>query len=113
MLDDAGHQDGQHPETSAASLYALYPPQDAEPNPAGQWNEAKIVARGNLVEHWLNSKKVVACELHSDDWNRRVAESKFKDWAQFAHNRSGHIALQDHGDLVWYRNITIEPLVEQ
>ena len=59
---------------------------------------------------WLNGTKVVSIKLHSDDWNKRVAAGKFKNTEQFAARRKGHIALQDHGDEVWYRNIRIRRL---
>ena len=39
-----------------------------------------------------------------------LANSKFADWPEFGRYPSGHIALQDHSDLVWYRNIRIREL---
>jgi hypothetical protein len=110
VLDDAVHRDGKNPKTSAGSLYALYTPEDKELNEVGEWNSAKIVLNGNHVEHWLNGTKVVETELQSDDWNEKVAASKFKDWKKFGKNESGHIAFQDHGDQVWFRNIRIKSL---
>lgn len=110
VLDDAAHEDGENPLTSTASLYALYSPEGKALKPVGEFNEARIVLRGDHVEHWLNGQKVVEADLGSEDWNKRIAESKFKDWERFAKAPSGHIALQDHGDEVWYRNIRIRPL---
>ncbi len=55
-------------------------------------------------------RRFVEAELGSDDWNEKVAASKFKDWEKFGKNKKGHIAFQDHGDPVWYRNIKIKPL---
>ncbi len=112
VLDDDKHRDGKNALTSAASLYALYPRSERTTVPVGEWNKARIVVRGNHVEHWLNGKKVVECEIGSDDWKERLAKSKFADWPKFAKNRKGHIALQDHSDPVWYRNIRIKRLVQ-
>ena len=110
VLDDAAHVDGQSRLTSAGSLYGLYPVPAGVVKPAGQWNSARVVARGNHVEHWLNGQQVVQAELWSPDWNTRLASSKFTQWPGFARATRGHIGLQDHGDRVAYRNITIRPL---
>lgn len=110
ILDDAHHQDGRNTSTSAASLYGLYAPEKKRLKPVGSWNSAKIVVDGDRVEHWLNGTKVVSAEFGSDDWNRRVANSKFKDWKKFAASKSGHICFQDHGDKVWFRDIKIRLL---
>ena len=79
-------------------------------HPAGQWNKARIVVCGDDVEHWLNGVRVVSYRLHSTSWNELVAGSKFKDMPDYGTRDSGHIALQDHGDVVSYRNIRIRRL---
>jgi hypothetical protein len=78
--------------------------------PAGEWNTARIVVNGNHVEHWLNGVKVVDYDLGSADWEKRVGETKFKEWREYGRAKRGHIALQDHGDWVAYRNIKIKVL---
>jgi len=110
ILDNAEHPDGRNPLTSAASCYALYAPERDVTQPVGFFNQARIVARGNHVEHWLNGVKVVEYELHSPDWQERVAQSKFSKMPDFGLRRAGRICLQDHGDKVWYRNIKVRPL---
>lgn len=113
VLDDARHRDGQSPLTSTGSLYGLYPPTKKAAKPAGQWNRSRIVVRGNHVEHYLNGEKVVDCEMNSDDWNDRLAKSKFAEWKEYGKVPKGHIILQDHGDEVWYQNIRIKELPEK
>lgn len=108
ILDDAGHGDGKNPLTSAGSLYGLYAPTNKFVNPLCCWNSAKIVVRGNRIEHWLNGRKVLDAEVGSEDWKERVSQSKFKDWSRFASLPTGRICLQDHGHEVWYRNIWIK-----
>ena len=110
ILDDSKHGDGKNTLTSAASLYGLYVAQGKELKPVGQWNSGKIVHHGNKVEHWLNGKKVVSAEIGSDDWKKRVENSKFKTWKKFGASQSGHISFQDHGNKVWYRNIKLKKL---
>ena len=96
--------------TAAGAAYGLYPSPENVVRPAGEWNRTRIVVRGNHVEHWLNGQKVVEYELGSEDWSRRVAESKFAAWPKYGRATRGHIALQDHGDTVAFRNIKIRVL---
>lgn len=110
VLDDAKHADGGSPLTSAGALYGLYPAPRGLVKPAGEWNQARILLRGNHVEHWLNGKQIVSAELNSAEWNSKVAASKFKQWPGYGKNATGHIGLQDHGDRVAFRNIRIRVL---
>jgi hypothetical protein len=108
ILDNDKHADGKNRKTSAAAVYALYQAGDKHPKPVGQWNTSKIVVDGDKVQHWLNGDKVVETEIGSDDWNEKVAASKFAKWKKFGKSKRGHIAFQDHSDPVWYRNIKIK-----
>ena len=110
ILDNAGHADGKNPDTCAASAYALYAPVKDMTKPVGEWNQARIVAIGAHVEHWLNGTKVVEFEIGSPDWTARYEKSKFAKYRQFGRATKGRIAIQDHGDPVSYRNIRIRPL---
>lgn len=110
VLDNGRHRDGRNPLTSAGSLYALIPPVADVTSPPGQWNQARLIARGKHVEHWLNGTKLLEAEIGSDEWRELVAESKFRDMPHFAGFDGGVVGLQDHGDPVWYRNIKIRPL---
>ena len=110
VLDDAGHADGKSRLTAAGSNFALYPAPAGIVRPAGEWNEARIVANGARVEHWLNGQKVVQYELGSPDWEQKVKGSKFGEWPHYGRAKRGHIGLQDHGDRVAFRNIRIRVL---
>jgi hypothetical protein len=110
VLDDAKHPDGQDRMTSAGAAYDLYPSPKGHVNPGGEWNTARLIVNGNRVEHWLNGVKLLEYELGSPDWNAKVAASKFKPHARFGMNAQGHIGLQDHGNVVAFRNIKIRVL---
>jgi len=110
ILDNAGHPDGANPETSTGSNYALHAPTANVARPAGEWNTVRLLVKGNHVEHWLNGTKIVEYELGSADWKRRVAASKFKDMPGYGVAPRGHIALQDHGDAIAFRNIKVREL---
>jgi hypothetical protein len=97
-------------KNSGGSLYDMYAPTSNPFKPAGEWNTFKIVARGKHIEHWVNGVKVVECDIGSDDWNKRYAVSKWKKLKQFAAAEKGHIALQDHGGRLYFRNIKIRVL---
>jgi hypothetical protein len=108
ILDNAGHPDGKSPLTAAGSCYALYAPPKDVTRPVGAWNEGRLVVMGNRVEHWLNGEKTANYEIGSAEWNAKVAASKFKDWAGFGKSARGHLALQQHGFKVAFRNLKIK-----
>jgi hypothetical protein len=107
VLDDARHPDGRSPLTSAGSNYALHAPPGPVARPVGAWNTARILAVGPKVTYWLNGVKTAEFEVGSDDWKRRVKESKFDSMKDYATRSTGKIVLQDHGDRVWYRNVLV------
>ncbi len=110
VLDDAAHADGLSRLTAAGANYGLYPAPEGVVRPAGQWNEARIRVEGNQVTYWLNGERIVDYELGSEDWEARVAASKFAEWPEFGRAGEGHIGLQDHGDRVAFRSIRIREL---
>lgn len=113
VLDDDKHPDakkGVNGNRQAGALYDLIPLSVPAVNPAGQWNTAKLLVKDSHVEHWLNGKKVVEYEIGSPAWDSMVQASKFAPMKGFGRQGQGHIALQDHGDKVWYRNIKIRML---
>jgi hypothetical protein len=110
VLDDAKHPDGQSRLTAAGADYGIYPSPAGVVKPAGEWNQVRLVVKGNHVEQWLNGVKVVEYELGSPDWEARVKASKFAAHPHYGRNREGYIGLQDHGDRVAFRNIKIRVL---
>jgi hypothetical protein len=108
---------GRDPQ-KAGWLYQLYqPPTDPKTGqpldatrPAGEWNQLRLRREGPKGTVWMNGVKYYDFEIGSEEWNRRLAKSKFAKWENFAKAGKGHICLQDHGDEVAFRNIKIRPL---
>src|SRR5919204_3035186 len=110
LLDDAHHPDGQTPETSAGALYGLIAPRRTVLRPIGSFHTARLVVRASHVEQWLNGVLVVAYTLPSAALVALVAQSKFQALPGFGAAARGHIALQHHGDPVWFRHLCLRPL---
>jgi hypothetical protein len=110
VLDNAGHQDGKKPVTSAGSNYALHAPAKDVTRPLGEWNEARIRVEGAHVTHWLNGTKLLEYDLWTPEWKALVAASKFGAMPGYGLDKTGHIALQDHGNDVKFRNLKIRAL---
>lgn len=110
ILHNAGHKDGANALTAAGANYAVNPPIKDVTRPVGQWNDVRVVANGNHVEHWMNGVKLLEYEIGSADWEARVKASKFATMPWYGRAKRGYIALQDHGNPVTYRNIRIRPL---
>lgn len=111
VLDNVCHPDAQFVTHRAGDLYDMIECNRVTVKPAGEWNEIRLIVRNNgKSEHWLNGRKVVEYEMFTDEWKEMITNSKFKDMKGFGTYKKGHISLQDHGDLVWYRNIKIKQL---
>ncbi|MEQ8790987.1 MAG: DUF1080 domain-containing protein [Pirellulaceae bacterium] len=109
-----GDSEPKFTKGSTGSLYALYEPnENVKLNAVGEWNTAKIVAHGPRIEHWLNGEKIVEADVASDEWRKRLSQSKFAKHQDFARNTIGRIMLTDHGSPVWYRNLKLTPLPPQ
>ncbi len=113
ILDNENHPDadqGIEGNRKAGSLYDLIPADPQNTNQFNEWNSVKIISNGPVIEHWQNGEKVVEFERWTVEWFDMLHESKFNCYPEFGALRGGHIGLQDHGDVVKFRNIKIREL---
>jgi 3-keto-disaccharide hydrolase len=113
LIDDARHADaklGKNGNRTLGALYDILPPSDKKVKPVGEWNTVRIVKKGTHAEHWLNGKMVLSYDRTSEAFKKAVAESKFKKENGFGETSPSPILLQEHGDIIHYRNIKIKNL---
>lgn len=111
VLDDNCHPDAKIEKHRSSDLYDLVTATPRRLKPVGEWNQVRVVLKDDNVQHWLNGEKVVDVKMWTSEWDQMVQKSKWKEHAAyFAKSKKGHIALQDHDNPVWFRNIKIRAL---
>ncbi len=116
ITDDAANKDALgNVKHTAGALYDMVAPSSHASLPVGEFNHARIVVRGNHVEHWLNGVKVVDSSLDSEAALAGIR----KRWRDSPHilemmakepRKDCPITLQNHGDSAWFRNIKIREI---
>jgi len=110
VLDNDKHADGKIHKHRTSDLYDLIAASSEPVKPVGEWNQAEIISNKGKLEFILNGVQVVSTTMFDDNWKKLIAGSKFASWPGFGTFSKGKIALQDHNDAVWYRNIRIKEL---
>lgn len=113
ILDNKRHPDAKNGEDrQAGALYDMSKPTKDVTKPAGEWNSIviKIDHKANIGTVTMNGTQINEFPVNGAEWDALVESSKFKDWKKFGEYKTGHIALQDHGNIVSYKNIKIKKL---
>ena len=116
MLDNTRNSDARvGTNHQAGALYDIVGPSQDVTRPVGQFNESRLLVKGNHVEHWLNGVKIVETDLDSPLAAERIAHRwgvgtpVTVDLTQQP-RKDCPISLQNHGDDAWFRNIKIRRL---
>ena len=116
LMDNEGFQKKAKkvlpPQKLNASFYDGAAPKGDFSKPLGQWNQAELTCVGPKVSFFLNGKEAFSINLN--DWkeagkNPDGSTNKFKTALKDL-PRTGRIGFQNHGQVVWYRNISINEL---
>jgi len=116
LMDNTGFQKKAKkilpPRKLNGSFYDGVAPNGDYSKPVGQWNQAKLVCNGPIVSFDLNEKN--AFRVNLNDWkeagkNPDGSTNKFKTALKDL-PRTGRIGFQNHGQVVWFRNIKIKEL---
>ena len=111
LVDDVGFPEELDELSRTAANYAMHPAAANKPlKPVGEWNTSRIVVRGTHVEHWLNGVKVLEFERWNDDWEARKNAGKWREAPDYGSAATGHLVIQDHGSVFWFRNVKIREI---
>ncbi|MCK0155731.1 DUF1080 domain-containing protein [Cellulophaga sp. F20128] len=113
VLDNEKHPDGKNgPDRHAGALYDMVAPSKDVTKPVGEWNSCVISInyKTNKGSSTLNGVTIAEFPLHGPEWDALLANSKFSNWDGFAKFKTGKIGVQDHGNIVSFRNIKIKEL---
>lgn len=116
LLDNARNSDARAGAThQAGALYDIEGPTRDATRPVGEFNESRLIVKGNHVEHWMNGVKVVEADLDSPLAAERIARRWGKgtpvtEALTKQPRKDCPISLQNHGGDTWFRNIRIRRL---
>lgn len=103
-------------------IYALYqPPNDPKTGkpldatkPTMQWNHIRVLVTPKKGEIEVNGVKYFEFVKGSDDWNARVAKSKFARMPGFGKYDKGYLVIQgDHPGELYMKNIKIRTVAAE
>ena len=87
--------------------YAMHPPLVKAAKPAGQWNHTRIVVNGTHVQLFLNGATTADFERWTPEWEQLKKTGKWKDYPKYGVAKTGRLGLQNHGNVVTFRDIKV------
>ncbi|MEA1786222.1 DUF1080 domain-containing protein [Arenibacter sp. GZD96] len=111
LLDDIGFPEPIEEWQMTGANYAMHIANTKKVlKPVGEWNTSVIIFNRGKTEHWLNGEKILEFNKFSADWKTRRNSGKWNDYPDYGLTNTGHLALQDHGAGVWFRNVAVRRL---
>ncbi len=116
LLDDNGWEELNNATLEswqkAGADYAMYEPDLSKKklNPAGQWNNSRIIYTPEKAQYFLNGELLLEFVPFSEDWYERRNSGKWDKFPDYGKYKKGYIALQDHDTPIWFKNIKIKKL---
>jgi hypothetical protein len=108
VLDDENSPYGENTRQSAASLFFCMAPKKRAARPFGEWNSARILCKGSVIEHWLNEERVLSFDYTDPKWASEVELLRIRGGDLT--RRGGKLLLQDHGQDVSFRNLRMRTI---
>ena len=116
LLDDNGWEELNNATLEswqkAGADYAMYEPDLSKKklNPAGQWNNSRIIYKPEKAQYFLNGELLLEFVPFSEDWYEKRNSGKWDKFPDYGKYKKGYIALQDHDTPIWFKNIKIKKL---
>ena len=118
LMDNVGFQKthGEKEDRKLnGSFYDCKAPSANPQNAIGEWNDLTIRCQGPRIQFTINGVQVIDVDV--DDWpeagkNPDGTTNKFKT-AMKDMPRVGRIGLQNHGQVVWFKDVAIRELAGQ
>ena len=107
LIDEDGWPDKLEDWQKNGADYAMHPPKVKSAKPAGQWNHTRILVNGTHVQLFLNGAATADFERWTPEWEQLKKTGKWKDYPKYGVAKSGRIGLQNHGNVVTFRDIKI------
>lgn len=90
------------------------PPSKDARRPAGQWNEARMVCKGPLFQHWLNGEKIIDVDLRDGRWlilEKESGKPLLDEWFKVK-TRGFRLEIGNADAPAWFRNIKVRAVGE-
>ncbi len=111
LLDDVGFPSPIEDWQKTGANYAMHIANDQKKLKAvGEWNSSRIVFNKGKVSHYLNGELIVSFDKFTPQWEKLRNSGKWSDYPDYGKANKGHLALQDHGSGVWFREVKVKDL---